>query len=425
MKKLKQILTVLIILTSAILCQQIITTSSANQINKIEYAELNNIRYGLLSIDNWKHQIAGIVADEIEKLDFSKTHEQELKKTIEGQLNVLINKVNGRIKESNKGSAKGWIKQAFINIFVSMDEIKKGIPAYADAMMVEMKNPKTTSQVKELLKEKLTFYINQTFDSQDMSQVNRIMERTKTKDIMSARMKLEAEIANSYNYISNLSIVLMVLMVILFLLPAFDKEALPPFLYIAMIIALLMLLIVGVTTPMIDMEAKISQMTFVLLDHPVHFENQVLYFQTKSILNVFWLMMFDSTIQMKFVALLMVTFSVIFPVLKLLSSVAYYYNYRRAQENKWIQFFVLKSGKWSMADVLVVAIFMAYIGFNGIITNQFGKLSTTSKDIVILTTNGTSLQPGYYLFLTYTLLALFLSSYLTRKPYNNGTKLSV
>jgi len=35
---------------------------------------------------------------------------------------------------------------------------------------------------------------------------------------------------------------------------------------------------------------------------------------------------------------------------------------------------------------------------------------------VILTTNGTALQPGYYLFLTYTLLALFLSGYLTRKP---------
>ena len=41
-----------------------------------------------------------------------------------------------------------------------------------------------------------------------------------------------------------------------------------------------------------------------------------------------------------------------------------------------VRFFVLKSGKWSMADVMVVAIFMAYIGFNGIITSQFGQFSS-------------------------------------------------
>jgi hypothetical protein len=70
-----------------------------------------------------------------------------------------------------------------------------------------------------------------------------------------------------------------------------------------------------------------------------------------------------------------------------------------------------------MADVMVVAIFMAYIGFNGIITNQFGQLSAAAgQELEILTTNGTSLQPGYYLFLTYTLLALFFSGFLSRKP---------
>ena len=69
-----------------------------------------------------------------------------------------------------------------------------------------------------------------------------------------------------------------------------------------------------------------------------------------------------------------------------------------------------------MADVMVVAMFMAYIGFNGIITSQFGQLSSASQELVILTTNGTSLKPGFYLFLTYTLLALFLSGFLTRKP---------
>ena len=68
-----------------------------------------------------------------------------------------------------------------------------------------------------------------------------------------------------------------------------------------------------------------------------------------------------------------------------------------------------------MADVMVVAIFMTYIGEKGIITSQFGQLSAAGQELVIVTTNATSLQPGFYLFLTYTLLALFLSGFLTRK----------
>jgi hypothetical protein len=168
---------------------------------------------------------------------------------------------------------------------------------------------------------------------------------------------------------------------------------------------------------MIDLEAKISQMSFVLMGHPIHFENQVLYFQSKSILDVFWIMIIHQDIQMKFVGVLLITFSIFFPLLKIVSSLGYYYNYHRARENPVIKFFILKSGKWSMADVMVVAIFMTYIGFNGIITNQLGQLSSAAQDLEILTTNGTSLQPGYYLFLTYTLLALFLSGFLTRKPH--------
>ncbi len=75
-----------------------------------------------------------------------------------------------------------------------------------------------------------------------------------------------------------------------------------------------------------------------------------------------------------------------------------------------------------MADVMVIAIFMAYIGFNGIITSQFDQLSSAAQGLDILTTNGTSLQPGYFLFLTYTLLALFSAEFLIRKPQADERK---
>ena len=68
-----------------------------------------------------------------------------------------------------------------------------------------------------------------------------------------------------------------------------------------------------------------------------------------------------------------------------------------------------------MTDVMIIAIFMAYIGFNGVISSQFGKLQSAEQEVVLLTTNGTSLQPGFYLFLGYTIMALFLSEFLTKK----------
>jgi hypothetical protein len=118
---------------------------------------------------------------------------------------------------------------------------------------------------------------------------------------------------------------------------------------------------------------------------------------------------------MKIVGLLMVTFSILFPLSKLLSAVLYSFNFNNSKKNALINFFIFKSGKWSMADVLVVAIFMAYIGFNGILTSQLGKMNSLTKGPELLTTNGTNLQPGYYLFFTYAILALFLTGFLKRE----------
>ena len=416
MKLFKLILSLIIIIASVILCQQIISNSTSNQKNKTYYAELNNIKYGLLSVDEWKRQITAILTAEINKLDLSKTDERELRKHVEVLLNTLIDEIDKKIREGNSGSVKGWVKQSFINIFISLEDIKKSIPEYADAIIHEIKESKTRGQIKTLLNKQLEQYSNRTFNAQDTSQMSRILLGTGSKDIGSARIKVDKAISVKQNVIFKESILLILLSVTLFSLSGFSKQPLAPSRYILLVLSLIILLIAGVTTPTIDLEAKISQMSFMVMGHPIHFENQVLYFQSKSILDVFWIMITHKDLQMKFVGVLMITFSIVFPLLKIASSLGYYYNYHQARENPVIKFFVLKSGKWSMADVMVVAIFMAYIGFNGIITSQFGQLSSAGQELVILTTNGTSLQPGYYLFLTYTLLALFLSGFLTRKP---------
>lgn len=417
MKLLTFILSLIIVIASVVLCQQIISHSLSNQKNKIDYAELNNVKYGLFSVDEWKKQITVILDEEINKLSLSKTTKRELRKHIEVLLNTLIDKVYKIIEEGNPGSAGGLIKQTFVKIFINLDDIKKGIPEYADAIMREITKPKTKGQIKTLLSKEVEQYLSETFAVQDTSRLNRILLSTGSPDIESARAKLNKEVSEKHGMIVKEAVLLIVLSVILFALSGFSRQPLTPSRHILLLLSLIILLAAGVTTPMIDLEAKISRMSFVLMGHPIHFENQVLYFQSKSILDVFWIMITHEDLQMKFVGVLLITFSIVFPLLKMASLPAYYYNYHDARKNPVIGFFVLKSGKWSMADVMVIAIFMAYIGFNGIIRSQFSELSSAGhQGLEILTTNGTSLQPGYYLFVTYTLLALFSSEFLAGKP---------
>jgi hypothetical protein len=416
MKLFRLILSLIIVIASVVLCQQIISNSTANQQIKNDYAELNQVKYGLFSIDEWKRQITAILTEEINKLYLSKENEQVLRGHIEVLLNTLIDKVDKKIRKGNSDTAGGKLTQSFINIFINLDDIKKGIPEYADAVIRELKKSKTREQIKTVLSEQLDQYASQTFETQDTSRLRSILSRTGSADIESARKRLNEEISLRQGQVVKQAGLLILLALVLFVLSGLDRQPLTTAQYVFLVLSLGTLLMAGVTTPMIDMEATISQMHFMLMGHPIHFENQVLYFQSKSILDVFWIMITHQEIQMKLVGVLLVTFSIVFPLLKIASTLVYYFDYRRARENPVIRFFVISSGKWSMADVMVVAIFMAYIGFNGIISSQLGLLNTTDQEMVILTTNSTSLQPGYYLFLTYTLLALFLSEMLTRKP---------
>ena len=211
MKKVTIVISVLILLASLVLGQQIISKSITNQVNKKESAELNDIRYGLLSIDTWKKQMSGIILKEIQNIDFADDYESEIHSTVEAQLNLLIDKVNERIKQSNQGSFKGRLKQAFINVFVSVEDIKKGVPGYADAMINEMKKKRNQNKIKSVLKEKVTAYIDQTFDTQDMSQVKRILERTTSPNIEAARLKLANWITDIKANIFNLSAILIII----------------------------------------------------------------------------------------------------------------------------------------------------------------------------------------------------------------------
>lgn len=396
------------------LSHQIISMSLLNQKMQQNYAEINDIKYGLFSVNQWKKKLATIINDEIARLSITSGDKEQIKPLLEIQLNKLIDNVNAKVNASNQKSFKGRVKQAFIDTFVDIKDIKKGIPKYADDIIAIMERPKTKTDIKGLILEKVGDYFDRTFEEQDLSKINTIIADLGVADLEAAKLELSRRVQALQDDIFLKTWVLIGLAMLIFIIAAFNRKALPSSQYIVMVLTLLALLIAGVTTPMINLEAKITEMSFVLFDHQIKFLNQILYFQSKSVLDVFRIMIAHPEVQMKIVGILMVAFSIAFPLLKLLSSLVYFYNFRGLQKNSLIQFFVLKSGKWSMTDVLIIAIFMAYIGFNGVISSQLDKLHSGEQELVLLATNGTSLQTGFYLFLAYAVLALFLSEFLTK-----------
>src|SRR5213079_2313861 len=118
----------------------------------------------------------------------------------------------------------------------------------------------------------------------------------------------------------------------------------------------------------------------------------------------------------EFVGVLILAFSVFFPITKLISTEVYLLGNEKIRKNKFINFFAFRSGKWSFADVTVVAIFMAYVGFKGILDNQLAHVNRNTETLTAVTTNYTALQPGFILFLGFVLFGLVLSEILKRIP---------
>jgi hypothetical protein len=113
------------------------------------------------------------------------------------------------------------------------------------------------------------------------------------------------------------------------------------------------------------------------------------------------------------VSILIFVFSVLIPLLKtgLISTV---YFSKKPEAQKKIASFVATIGKWSMADVFVVAIFLAVLSTNHAESSETHELSFLgmSLDLEISTQTLSSVGMGFYFFTAYCLISLLGSQML-------------
>ncbi len=415
MKHLNFSLSTVIIIISILLGQQIISFSINNQLHKADFAEINHVKYGLFNVEEWKKQVNVILEEELNMLYLTTTTEYQFKIKIRALVKTLIDKIDDKIRDDNSNSAGGWIRQSFINIFLSPDDIKKGIPKYTDAIIHEMKKTKTREHIKIMLNRQLERYFKMTFGTRELSSLDNIVRRTESTDINNAKNRLSDTVFITNKLIFMESALLIFLTAVLFSLSAFNYESLTSSRYIFLVIALIILLVAGVTIPIIDMDIKISKFSFMLLGHPIDFHDQVLYFQSISILDIFMMLVSHSDLKVKLTGMLVAALTILLPVTKILSFAGYYFNYRNARKNQVIQFFITKSGRWFIEATMIISVFITYTIFNRVISSRFEHFNALNRDLVIFLRNDTYLQPGYYLYLTYAVLTILLARYISRE----------
>jgi len=384
--------------------------SERSQLKK-DYSELNSIKYGLFSVDAWRSHITEIVNTQIDDFDLNQKQEDTLRSALNKVLNSVITRANQMVnKKQTRIDQK--IKRLMIRQFVDVDKVREKVPEFSQTIIDQLSDSSNKESLKFLVRTKFEELAMQTRDSLNNAPViYEILFRYHVKDLnefnkMSAIKSKDLQ-QSSYNYTFVMVGCLLFFLFLWLLLRNQIPLHIP--LFVLSVLLGLVVLLIGLIAPMIEIDARIKELNFLLIGKPLLFTDQVIFFQSKSILDVVNVLISTGKADSILVGILILMFSVIFPITKLISTEIVLLGNEKIRENKLLNWFAYKSGKWSMADVMVVAIFMAYVGFKGILDSHLEPLNVRKGGLASIATNETSLQPGVILFISYVLYGLVLA----------------
>ena len=169
---------------------------------------------------------------------------------------------------------------------------------------------------------------------------------------------------------------------------------------IAFVTASLAFLYLGLNAPLMEIEAFIDDfgvsmdLSFAEPELGITGRVYALY-QMKSVLGVIGFLYTGGNIP---VAIIILIFSIIFPAMKLISSLVVFI-WPGSKYSKNAILVIEKLGKWSMADVFVAAVFLAFFSFS----NMSVGVET-----------GSSALMGLYFFVAFVVFSIFSGYYLKR-----------
>ena len=418
MKIIQTILTAVSVLLLFVLIYfsvELVQTGKVAKNYKADYAELHSVEYGMFNSDIWTAKITKIIDNKIEKFELNTNNRDEIESYVSTIIDTLVLEAERVVKERNKGSRGfldsilGSTKQMITDSIIDFEDLRRRVPEFTSAVMSEVEKPENQARAKKVIKDKLKAFMQEKFKAYtDMKNYYTVLKKYNSTTSEACTIILDKKMQYNTQEMNNSMQIMLAIAAIIILLVVL-QGALGSLGLLVLSGTTVSLLVTGIMLPMLDIEAKISKLYFTILEQPIIFENQILFFQSKSISDLVKLLLESDEAKMILVGVLLVMFSIIFPTLKLIATTMYYYTSNIIGNNPITRFFALRSTKWSMADVMVVSIFMAYLGLDGVVENELKSLEAQTTAINIITTNGTHLEVGFFLFLGFVVTSFVLS----------------
>jgi len=390
---------------------QTIDILSSRRMRRMELAEIGHVRYGVLNADRWVEKIVPVLDAQIDALDLTATNRASLRPMVVKALNRLLDQVGEQMtpKPAPGAAPAGFAAQAQAMIVKNMlASLKPHVPEYADTVLKELGRRENKQAVKDYLRSVVTGGAKATFGDVDMRGYNAILKQYDCVDAVACQNELGRRIGELDSRVAfHYMLVLAASALAFLLLNGRTAEIAIQLLFCVL------LLVGGVFTPMIEVEAKISKLSLTFFGQPISFSEQVLYYQSRSVLEVFRTLITMGQPEMLVVAVLVLMFSVVFPALKVITVGLCLRDPSLLTKSRIARFFAVESSKWSMADVMALAIFMSFVAFNGLIGSAMNDLKGSGAQLVIPTDSSKTL-PGFYLFVGFVLASLWLAKKLER-----------
>ncbi|HKD07366.1 MAG TPA: paraquat-inducible protein A [Bryobacteraceae bacterium] len=382
----------------------------ARRLLRADRAELSHIRYGLFSADRWVEQILPILNRQIDALDLVGSNRASLRPMAERALYRLLDQVKEQLapKPAPGAPAPGFAAQAAAMMANSLiATLRPKVPQFAGTVLDELGSKENRQAIKNYLASVINEGAKNTFGQGDMNTYHAILRRYQCPNASACREELANRIHESDHRITVDCLAALASATLGIILILVRRSRLRWYHVVSMLLFCATLLAGGVLSPMLEVEARISAVSLTFFGQPISFGEQVLYYQSKTVLEVFQTLLEIHRPEMLIVAVLLLLFSVIFPLLKILA-LGCSLIWPALLRNRLVKFFALESSKWSMADVMALSIFMSFVAFNGVISNALGALYAPGAQIVI-PTDSSKILAGFYLFIGFVLTSLFLS----------------
>ena len=372
---------------------------AARRLIRTDLAEIENARYGILSADQWRTIIGPMLNAQIDQLDF-KGQSKSLRPQVQRALNALLDKM-----DADKPSG---IQGMFVSKMIA--SLRPKVPEYTNVVMAQLVNKGTEKGFKDSIRGVLANAVANTFGNTDMSTYNAILRHYGCASGAACEQTLGQQIAAADTQLNRDYLTVLACAALAFILLMIGTPALSRAAVVVLMSFCIAMGVGGVLSPMLEVEVRVTKIDATLLGTPIEFRDQSLYYRSKTVYEVFQTLIHMGRPEMSVVGVLVILFSVVFPTLKMLALAASLFRPTLLRTNRFVKLLAFELSKWSMADVMVLAIFMSFVAFNGVIGSAFdGLRSVPNVQQVLIPTNASKILPGYYLFIGFCVSSILLS----------------